>query len=195
MKTFITLILVVIMISFSNESLAQKKEPKEKGKEAKALAPGKEKEKKAKADSVAGEVEEVKADKVKNDQQKDTVTRGNAYGKNKGELKGRDFGKVRSAEARAKLKTKIEEMDKEIAVKEKSAEENRKKVADAEAKLEQQKKAKKINDKTYREKMAQVAEAKKRVTRLDSINTVKRQEVEAMKVELEKPEPTGDQQE
>jgi len=48
-------------------------------------------------------------------QEEEHPDQGAAYGKNKGELSGREFGQWRSEEARAKVKTKGEEVEEVVA--------------------------------------------------------------------------------
>lgn len=219
MKKILMILVVAIATVLSTVVQAQDKSDKTKGKseEAKAKKEQKEVEKKK---SVAADVDSLKTtgsqkdkdakENEKTDQVKktdadkeakedrgdhqDTTSRGNAYGRNKGDLTGREFGKLRSTEAKSKVKTKLDEMDREITAKEKSADDNRKKVEEADARVEKEKKDKKLTEKQYKEKKARIALAGKKVDQMDSITTVKREEWRKMKAEVEKEEtPQGQQ--
>jgi colicin import membrane protein len=196
MKTFIAILLLVATTVGYTEVVAQKKENPKKNESAKGGKGQKEnkdqsKGKKDDADTTAISAEKkVKEEKEKADKEKQSEStgggNGKAYGKNKGDLSGRDFGKIRSTEAKSKLKTKLDEMDTEIAASEKTAEENRKKVADAEAKVEKDKTEKKITEKVYKEKTVILEEAKKKLLKLDSITNAKRDEWRKLKAEFDR---------
>jgi colicin import membrane protein len=200
MKTFIAILLLVATTLCYTEVAAQKKENPKKNENAKGGKGQKEdKDKSGKKDetdttAISAEkkvkAEKEKTEKEKADKQKESESggggNGNAYGKNKGNLSGRDFGKVRSTEAKNKLKAKLDEMDTEIATSERTAEENRKKVADAEAKVEKDKTEKKITEKVYKEKVTILEEAKKKVVKLDSITNAKRDEWRKLKAEFDR---------
>jgi colicin import membrane protein len=193
MKTFITVLLLVAATVCYTEVAAQKKDHPKKNEKAKGGKEDKEEKDDDDSDETSAE-KKVKEEKEKADKEKDKDKdsrgdgqgKGHAYGKNKGELSGRDFGKVRSTEAKNKLKAKLDEMDTEIATNEKTAEENRKKVAEAEAKVEKEKAEKKVTEKTYKDKIRTIAEAKKKVSKLDSITNAKRDEWRKLKAEFDR---------
>jgi colicin import membrane protein len=190
MKTFITILLLVATTVCYTEVVAQKKENPKKNEAAKKENKDQSKGKKDDADTAAVSAgKKVKAEKEKDDKEKSGSGgggNGKAYGKNKGDLSGRDFGKIRSTEAKSKLKAKLDEMDTEIAASEKTAEENRKKVADAEAKVEKDKTEKKITEKVYKEKTVILEDAKKKLLKLDSITNAKRDEWRKLKAEFDR---------
>ena len=66
---------------------------------------------------------------------------GAAYGKNKGELSGREFGQWRSEEARAKVRTKVEEVEVQVTKSEAVLKESRTRLEAAKFELARKEKA------------------------------------------------------
>jgi len=93
--------------------------------------------------------------------------RGNAYGRNKGGLEGRDFGQVRAEEARMKNQEKKSELDKRVEDGEQKTVQARERIRVAREDLEKEKTSKKINDETYQQKKEKIDNAEKAVTDLE----------------------------
>jgi hypothetical protein len=70
---------------------------------------------------------------------------GNAYGKNKGDMTGREFGRMRSEQARAKVKESVDELDAEILESEMKVSKRKEALAEARVRLESIKQNSKIS--------------------------------------------------
>jgi len=93
--------------------------------------------------------------------------RGNAFGKNKGGLEGRDFGQARAEEARMKNQEKKSELDRKVEDGEQRTVQARERIRVAREELEKEKGAKKINDETYQQKKEKIDNAEKAVIDLE----------------------------
>ncbi len=107
------------------------------------------------------EREPVKGKEIEKDQQ------GHAYGKNKGELEGREFGQARAEQARMEQHKKEYELGASVMESEAKVKESREKIAAAKEKLENDKKAKKISDVEYKEKKEKIDKAERAVDNLE----------------------------
>jgi colicin import membrane protein len=110
-------------------------------------------------------------------QQTDNAGKGNAYGQNKGELSGREFGQNRAAEARltgeqrrAELATTVDEGDIKIK-------EAKDKIAKAKNELETKRKARKISD-------AELAERRSAIERAEVAVRVLEEKVNAGRIQV-----------
>ncbi len=134
------------------------------------------------------EIEIEKANTLKNskkhleDEHKDKANKGNAYGKNKGDLSGRDFGKLRSEEAKNKLK----EMESNITASETVVIKGRDKIKKAEADLEEAKKNKTIDAEEAEKKAEIIKKAHEKLNELDEKIKEEKEKVKKEKEALEK---------
>lgn len=122
------------------------------------------------ADSI--DVQQSKADtvdrKAKGNQQKKgnqdkakEQKQGNAYGKNKGDMTGREFGQARAAAAK-KLKGSIDSLDQKIDSAEVVAEKAEKEIERAEEKLEEEE----LDEEEKREKRQRIEKARQQLFEL-----------------------------
>ena len=93
--------------------------------------------------------------------------RGNAYGRNKGGLEGRDFGQARAEEARMKNQEKKSELDRRVEDGEQKTVQARERIRVAREDLEKEKASKKISDQAYQQKKEKIDNAEKAVTDLE----------------------------
>ncbi|NDK56837.1 hypothetical protein [Pontibacter fetidus] len=99
---------------------------------------------------------------------------GNAYGKNKGELSGREFGQARAAQAQLTAEERKENLGKAVEDGDKKVKESKEKIARAKEALEKDKKDKKLTDAGYNEKKARIERAEKAVQVLEEkVNAAK----------------------
>jgi colicin import membrane protein len=131
--------------------------------------------------STAGEDDSSDTSKIK----KEFKGQGHAYGRNKGDLKGRDFGKLRSTEARAKIKADIETKEKEVHEKDSIVSENNRKVNEAEARNEKAKADKKVSEKVYQEKKLRIEEARRKVKGLEEDVAARKEKLKRMKADFD----------
>lgn len=92
---------------------------------------------------------------------------GNAYGRNKGGLEGRDFGQARAEEARMKNQEKKSELDRRVEDGEQKTIQARERIRVAREDLEKEKTSKKITDEAYQQKKEKIDNAEKAVTDLE----------------------------
>lgn len=93
--------------------------------------------------------------------------KGNAYGKDKGDLSGREFGQQRAAEARQNREIKQNELQNTIRDSKGRVAEAKERVKLAREKLEKDKKARKINDKEYKERIERIEKAEAQIQELE----------------------------
>lgn len=92
---------------------------------------------------------------------------GNAYGKNKGELEGREFGQERATQAKLNKEKQIVELDKTMTEGEARVKEANDKISSAKEKLEKDIKEGKITDIEYKEKKENILKVEKAVLELE----------------------------
>ncbi len=166
MKKFIITLLVSGLV-FGTQVVAQHGQGNGQGK-------GKNKQNKEQKDKVKSvnpsDSKQVKAqDQDKNQQGKDTVGKGHAYGKNKDSLQGREFGQNRATEAKTKHEA-VKNSETNIDQTTKTNDDTRAKIKDAKDKLELKKKSKKITDAEYTKKKKELDDLENQVNELDKKN-------------------------
>ncbi|MFK8056903.1 MAG: hypothetical protein AB8F78_12345 [Saprospiraceae bacterium] len=110
----------------------------------------------------------VRADESDMGMEKGAKAKGNAYGKNKGDLSKKAFGVERAKEAKLQKTARKAELAKTITKSSGKAAAAHEKVATAKAKLEEDKKAGRINDAAYTTKKAKIDAAEKGIKALES---------------------------
>ncbi|WP_162427832.1 hypothetical protein [Pontibacter pudoricolor] len=118
----------------------------------------------AKANAQHNKAEEKSA---KGNNGKDKANNGNAYGKNKGELSGREFGQARAAAARLSNEEKQEKLNKVVTEGDEKVTEARGRVARALEELERNRKANTISDAEYNERKAKITRVEKAIQVLE----------------------------
>lgn len=93
--------------------------------------------------------------------------KGNAYGKNKDELQGKDFGQNRAEQAKMKRQSKAKELDDSAVNGDSKVIEGREKIKIAKEKLEKEKTSKKISDADYQKRKEKIDNAEKAVNILE----------------------------
>jgi colicin import membrane protein len=117
--------------------------------------------------------DQVKADEEQNtevegkDTKAEEKDNGNAYGKNKNDLEGKEFGQSRADQARLNKQQKKQELDSSLVKGNEKVIEAREKIKVAKEKLEKDKKAKKISEAEYKEKKEKIDKAEKAVNDLE----------------------------
>ncbi len=181
----VTVIIVALLIS-GGEALAQQQAGRDKAKKEVNQAKQKGKEKVKEADEVlqkeqeeATEAVEKEAEKTREAEEKEMKKtgeaaekeagkgKGNAYGRNKGGLEGRDFGQARAEEARMKNQEKKSELDKKVEDGEQKSAQARERIRVAREKLEKQKASGKVKDDEYQQKKGKIDAAEKAVNDLE----------------------------
>lgn len=107
-------------------------------------------------------------EKGEKEQKSEKEHKGNAYGKDKAGLTGKEFGQWRSEEAKAKVKTSVEKSETALTVSEEKLKTGRDKVAQAKAKLADDVKKKKIKGKAIGDKEAKIKMAEDQLNDLES---------------------------
>jgi colicin import membrane protein len=105
-----------------------------------------------------------------NNRDKDKVAQdneGNAYGKNKGDLSGREFGQQRAAQARLTSEQRRERLENSVEEGDKKVKDARTKIAKAREALEKDRSDKKLTDVQYAEKKARIERAERAVQVLE----------------------------
>lgn len=93
--------------------------------------------------------------------------KGNAYGRNKGGLEGRDFGQARAEEARMKHQERRSELDRKVEDGEQKMVQARERIRVAREDLEKEKASKRIPEDVYQQKKEKIDNAEKAVTELE----------------------------
>ena len=114
-----------------------------------------------------GEKDKVphRGDKVK--VTKTSKGKSHAYGKNKGELKGKEFGQTRASEARQKHKVKKAKTKEKIVEGEKRAKDSGSRIQHAKVKLDADKKAGKVTAQEYKNKKQKINKAEQKLKELN----------------------------
>ena len=174
-------LLIIVFLAAGNNSMAQEKEnrgktvkeankaadqEKQKGKEkvkeaeeaAKAETEKDREAVEAEAERVKDATEEAKKEKeLKQKMEKEgDKAQGNAYGKNKGDLKGRDFGQARAEQARMQQQVREAELDTHLAKGEEKVAKSRERIRVAREELEKERAGRKISDKDYQLKKEKI---------------------------------------
>ena len=92
---------------------------------------------------------------------------GNAYGRKKGDLEGKEFGQARAEQAKMEQHKKEFELGNSVMEGEAKVKESREKINAAREKLEADRKAKKISESQYKEKKEKIDKAEKAVDDLE----------------------------
>lgn len=92
---------------------------------------------------------------------------GNAYGKNKGDLQGKEFGQERAEQARLSQETKSKELNETILQGEEKVKEARERIRVAKEKLEQDKKEGRISDQVFQERKERISKAEQALSELE----------------------------
>lgn len=106
-----------------------------------------------------------KKEELANKEEKDN--KGNAYGKNKGELEGKDFGQYRAEQAKLKNKKKKGELGQSLTTATTKINDANIRIKKARANIERAKKDGKMTDKEYKVKMEKIERAEKAVKELE----------------------------
>ena len=117
---FAAIMLIISPIPGTSQGQGKGKEKSEQAKEKKGNKPEKEKSEKEDEESEEDEVKDkmkekgAKTDSMKKEKKEKEIkamsdsAEGNAYGRSKGELSGKEFGKLRSEEAKEKLRLNVQ---------------------------------------------------------------------------------------
>ncbi len=93
--------------------------------------------------------------------------KGHAYGKNKESMSGREFGKERAEQAKAKKEEKKKELDKTIKTNEDKVSDAKDRINKAREKAEKQKADGEITEEQYLEKMEKIKKAEAKMLELE----------------------------
>ena len=99
--------------------------------------------------------------RVEKDQQ------GHAYGKNKGDLEGKEFGQERARQAQLNRENKSKELNETIIQGEEKVKEARERIRVAKEKLEQDKKEGRISDQVFQERQERISKAEQALSNLE----------------------------
>lgn len=170
--TIVMALLLTLLLTIGDvELFAQQKKADEKGKKEKVENRGQAKVKSdslKKALAVENEIDASCSKAEKADKEKDdNDPAGNAYGQDKGELSGKEFGQQRAETAKTNRDVKKRELDESVAKGEQKVAEAKEKIKAAKDKLEKEKKGKKINDAQYAERKAKIDKAEQKANELD----------------------------
>lgn len=91
-----------------------------------------------------------------------------AYGKNKGDLKGIEFGQVRAATAKTKNKKKKEKVQKSVRKNEDKVKNAKEKIASSKSKAEKARKNGKMSKGDFDKKMSQIKAAEQATEKLEA---------------------------
>ncbi len=111
--------------------------------------------------------ESKKPKKEKKIKVKENNGQGNAYGKNKGDLTGREFGQERARQAKLNKETKQEELSKVVDVNSEKTKTAREKVNEKLEELEKMKEKGEVSEKEYGAKVEKIEEVKKQIFDLE----------------------------
>jgi len=162
----------------------EKQKGKEKVKEAEEAVEAEAEKVKEVAEDEADRVKEAaerEADRVKDAREEgrkdrqirqvkdkeDNQGQGNAYGRNKGGLQGRDFGQARAEQARMQQQAREAELDTHLANGEERVARSRERIRVAREELEKEKAGRRISERDYQLKKEKIDNAEKAVDELD----------------------------
>lgn len=177
MKKLKNLILTIcFLLLLSNISFAQQKKGNsnnEKAKTEKQVNKGKKKN--AEAKEKGGKELAKKHDMGKQNhdfdekEQKETGVdgKGNAYGKNKNGIEGKEFGQERARQAKLNKEEKSKELDNSMSQGESRIKEGKEKIKKSKEKLEKEKKEGAISDKDYKNQKDKINKAEKGIEDLE----------------------------
>lgn len=111
--------------------------------------------------------ESKKSKKEKKIKVKENNGQGNAYGKNKGNLTGREFGQERARQAKLNKETKQEELSNVVDVNSEKTKTAREKVNEKLEELEKMKEKGEVSEKEYGAKVEKIEEVKKQIFDLE----------------------------
>ncbi len=179
LSVFPVALIIMALPAFGGETIAQQQsgrdkankevsQTKQKGKEkAKEADEALQKEQERAREAGQKEKERMKETYGDNQDQERGKGRGNAYGRNKGGIEGRDFGQARAEEARMKHQEKKSELDRKVEDGELRTVEARERIRVAREELEKEKASKKISDEAYQQKKEKIDKAEKAVSDLE----------------------------
>lgn len=170
MKKLLILILTICFLVFSvNTSIAQqgeKKLNKEKVKTEKLINKGK-----AEGKEIFKEEVEKREDEFKNineeKEKKEKSSKGHAYGKNKDDLKGKEYGQERARQAKLRKEQKVKELDSFINQGELKIKGAKEKIHKSKVKLEKEKKEDTISNADYKKRKDKIDKAERGVMDLE----------------------------
>ncbi|MBB6611507.1 hypothetical protein H7F15_10705 [Pontibacter sp. Tf4] len=106
--------------------------------------------------------------------EKDNNGKGNAYGRNKGELSGREFGQARAVAAKQTNTEKRQELNKVVTTGDEKVTDAKSRLGRAIEELERQRKAGTITDSEYKEKQVTISRTEKAIQILEEkVNAAK----------------------
>ncbi len=123
-------------------------------------------EKKESAD-VKGTTQETPGNKQYEHSVGKNEPQGNAYGKDKGGLQGKEFGQQRAEQARLNREVKGKELDEKIVQGEAKVKEAREKIERAKAQLEKDKTEGRITEEVYQERKEKISKAEQALSNLE----------------------------
>ena len=115
-----------------------------------------------------------KQNKKAKKEKKEKSNNGNAFGKDKGELEGKEFGQERASQARMKKEEKKKELDMTVDKNEQKVKDAKEKIKQSKEKLENDKAAGTVTEEEYQDKKEKIEQAEKAVLDLETkINKAK----------------------
>jgi colicin import membrane protein len=136
---------------------------------------------KEEVEKVAGKVKE-KGKETRDDfkQEDQGKSKGNAYGRNKGDLQGKEFGQARAEQARLQQQEKRAELDTTLVQGENKIMQAREKIRISREDLEKEKTGRRITDKEYQLKQEKLDYAE------EAVNQLEKKIIEARRLKEEK---------
>jgi len=182
MKNYIRVIVLFILLAAifpAANFLAQDADKPNSAKKTQQEKTKKEKDRdKAEKKRVSKEAEKSKA------QEKEHPGQGAAYGKNKGDLSGREFGQWRSEQARAKVKTKMKEVEDQVTKSETVLRESRTKLEAAKFELARKEKAGGFSSDEQLKRRERIKVAEEKVKQLETAIEKEKTVLRQMKDEI-----------
>jgi len=162
------IIYILLILGFAFQTgIAQNEKGKGKSKDGKGKSErtGDKPEKGSKGKGKSGEAKEKKSNNGKSDvdnakSKKEKSNNGNAYGKNKGDLSGKEFGQERAASAKLKKAESISHGNDVVSS-------SQVKINEARAKVQQQKSSGEISEKEALEKEVKIKKAESKLAELE----------------------------
>jgi colicin import membrane protein len=125
-----------------------------------------------------------KEEQLQDKEVKEHKGKGHAYGKNKGELKGRDFGMLRSEEARSKMKGKLDHAESEVDLQIQRIEKMNQRIEEAKSRNEENFKGGKITRVQYEANEERINEAGAIVSETEQKAKKEKQNISSAKKDL-----------
>ena len=136
---------------------------------------------KEEVEKVVGKVRE-KGEEARDDfkQEDQGKSKGNAYGRNKGDLQGKEFGQARAEQARLQQQEKRAELDTTLVQGENKIMQAREKIRISREDLDKEKAGRRITDKEYQLKQEKLNSAE------EAVNQLEKKVIEARRLKEEK---------